>query len=655
MAKRGFCSISTRLNRPHASNIEETIMSKETLISEPIVASIVVDRSGPNRLHRSMVSEFALIARGLRVICDPDRDHLFIIFGRAHKVVPTRPTDSSKGTLWRPTPGGGGEAQIVLARVDEPAQQVRLSYKLVGAAGEDPESGWLTAEFNPTTILAGNNVHPATIADPETGEICAYPSSDLTVMRQMHRLGFNLLDELDQQAMGTNRPLFRRKRYKTRAAIDSGDFHIVRARWRAYLPTSDVPQFLQVLTALTGHHIRRGTGIIHLANHLGFSFEKHSHEKTDDLTGVLLKKKHGDKPLFSLGFYDKRKRIAGMKQGKTSLPAKVATIRDNVRFDITAHSEGVVAIANAARRRLKASWLMEERGVVPPEEDWIEDFLSGEVEATAWWLETAIFVLSHRLKDGLRVRKSFAEWLVPYMINDMLRLDLITGFTRDNFHRFVALDDKVAAAWRADETAEPKGWATRLAKEAGCSVQTVYTRQKEWLKTYVINIAVPHALYRDLLFYGPPSMTRPQHRSDLINAVREKNGDDAIRLHERAAMDFDRKRTEVVGATIKSRPHAMEVKVARNTALAPARVGVADRSQPTVAAQASAPQTVRQTGTKKPITITAQALATVQRHPVQQGRLKAVKHAPRQDSDKRRSAPSRGKTSAPTSSHAPRR
>ncbi len=592
-------------------------MSKETLISEPIVASIVVDRSGPNRFHRSMGSEFGLISRGLRTICDPDRDRLFIIFGRAHKVVPTRPADSSKGTLWRPTPGGGGEAQIVLARVDEPTQQVRLSYKLVMAAGEDAESGWLTAEFNPTTILAGNNVHPATIADPETGEVSPYPSSDLTVMRQMHRLGFNLLAELRQQAMGTKHSLFRRN---TISAIDSGHFHIIRAQWRAYLPTFDVPQFLQVLTALTGHHIRRGTGIIHLADHLGFSFEKHSHEKTDDLTGVLLKKKHGDKPLFSLRFYDKRKRIADMKQGKTLLPAKVATIRDNVRFDITAHSEGVVAIANAARRRLKASGLMEERGVVPPKGDWIEDFLNGKVEASAWWLETAIFILSHQLKDGLLVRKSFAEWLVPYMINDMLRLDLITGFTRDNFHRFVALDDELVAAWRADESAEPRGWVGRLAEKAGCSIQTIYTRRKEWLKDYGIDIMVPCAFYRDLLFFGPPSMTQPQHRNALITAVRKKNGAKAIRLHERAATNFDYWRTKVVGATIRSLPHSMEVKVARNTALAPARVGVADRSRLAIPAhQASTAGTARPLGANKPITISAQALATVRRPPPKKG------------------------------------
>jgi hypothetical protein len=601
-----------RPHRSHTSNIEETIMPRETLINEPIVASIVVDRSGPSRLHRALISEFAKIASGLRAICDPDRDHLLIIFGRAHKVVPTRPADSSKGTLWRPTPGGGGEAQIVLARVDEPAQQVRLSYKLVRAAGEDPESGWLTAEFNPTTILAGNNVHPATIADPETGVVSPYPSSDLTVIRQMHRLGFNLLDELRQQAMGTKHSLFRRN---TSSAIDSGDFHLVRTQWCAYLPTPHVPQFLQVLTALTGHHIRRGTGMIHLADHLGFSFVKFRHEKTDDLTGVLLKKKHGKKPLFSLNFYDKRKRIADMKQGKTLLPAEVATIRENVRFDITAHSEGVIAIAEAARRHLKASGLMEERGGVPPEGDWIEDFLSGEVEATAWWLEGAIFVLSHRLKDGPLVRTSFAEWLVPYMINNILRLNLITGLTRDNFHRFVTLhlDDEIIAAWRVDETAESRGWVGRLAEKAGCSIQTVYTRRKEWLNDYGIDIMVPYAFYRDLLFFGPPSMTQPRHRTALITAVRKKNGANAIRLHERAATNFDHWRTKVVGATIRSLPHSMEVKVARRTMLAPARVGVADRSRLANPAQASTAGTACPLGANKTKTISARALATVQR------------------------------------------
>ena len=125
---------------------------------------------------------------------------------------------------------------------------------------------------------------------------------------------------------------------------------------------------------------------------------------------------------------------------------------------------------------------MLKRGIVRPGNGWIRRFLSAEVKPTVWWLERAILILSHRLEQRVLVRRSFAKWLVPYMINDTLRLDVITGFTRGDFHRLVALEDKVAVAWRAVETAEPKGWAARLAEKAGRSVQTVYTRQKDWLK-----------------------------------------------------------------------------------------------------------------------------------------------------------------------------
>ena len=135
-------------------------------------------------------------------------------------------------------------------------------------------------------------------------------------MKQMHRLGFNVLEDLCRQVMNTDGPLFHPD---TRAAIDSGAIHLIRVQWCAYLPTPDVPRFLQLLTALTGHHISRGNGLIHLADHLGFSFEPHKHErkKTDDLTGMTLKKKHGNKPLWSLVLYDKQQRIADMKQGRT--------------------------------------------------------------------------------------------------------------------------------------------------------------------------------------------------------------------------------------------------------------------------------------------------------------------------------------------------
>ena len=152
------------------------------------------------------------------------------------------------------------------------------------------------------------------------------------------------------------------------------------------------------------------------------------------------------------------------------------------------------------------------------------------------------------------VRRSFAEWLVPHMIRDVLRLDVIACFTRQNFHALAALQDKVAVAWRAAETVELGEWAQRLAQDAGCSLQTVYTRRKKWLIEYGIDIAAPHALYRDLLYFGPPSLTQPKDRSALLTAVRRKEGKEAIRLHEDAAQSFDRQRIEIVGKTINSRP-----------------------------------------------------------------------------------------------------
>ena len=136
-------------------------MPKETLINEPITASLVVDGSGRGEHPKAERSEFARISRGLELICDPRRNHVFIIYGRAHRVVRSRPRDSSKGTFWRPASDGGGEAQIVLSLVEEPTQRVMLSYQLVRAAAG--ASGWLNCTFSPTTILAGNNVHPATM------------------------------------------------------------------------------------------------------------------------------------------------------------------------------------------------------------------------------------------------------------------------------------------------------------------------------------------------------------------------------------------------------------------------------------------------------------------------------------------------------------
>ena len=59
----------------------------------------------------------------------------------------------------------GCSAEIFLEVCDEPAQQARIEIMLT-RRDDEPLLSWLTIDFNPTTILGGNNVHPAAPRDP---------------------------------------------------------------------------------------------------------------------------------------------------------------------------------------------------------------------------------------------------------------------------------------------------------------------------------------------------------------------------------------------------------------------------------------------------------------------------------------------------------
>ena len=116
-----------------------------------------------------------------------------------------------------PEPSGGGKLKLVLSREDEPAQQVHVEYEAYayqGPVGTEEPGVWLFAEFNPTTILTGNNVYPATIADPETGEINEIPSSQPRFLITAYRMGFHLLEQLAQQAALIREKLFSRRTWQ---------------------------------------------------------------------------------------------------------------------------------------------------------------------------------------------------------------------------------------------------------------------------------------------------------------------------------------------------------------------------------------------------------------------------------------------------------
>jgi hypothetical protein len=196
-------------------------------------------------------------------------------------------------------------------------------------------------------------------------------------------------------------------------------------------------------------------------------------------------------------------------------------------------------------------------------------FLLGEEQATVWALEQAIWILSVQPQKGKFFRTSFANWLVPYVLQDLLRLDVITEFTVEGYQQFLKLNDKIAVAWRTAGPADVKRWAEALAKKANVSLQTVYGRQAAWRKKYRIDIALPNAFYRDALYFGANSASKPRDRAATLAAHSARDGKELLRLRDKATLDFDRLRREGVGAMIRAPLHLMPVKVGLINPMAP--------------------------------------------------------------------------------------
>jgi len=209
-------------------------------------------------------------------------------------------------------------------------------------------------------------------------------------------------------------------------------------------------------------------------------------------------------------------------------------------------------------------------------------------------------------------------------LQDVLRLDVVTGFTVKGYEAFLRSNDKVAVAWRNakpsdikvsdDPESEDKNWAMLLAEKAGVSLQTVYNRQKAWIARYGIDIALPNAFYYGVLYYGPNSIAPPKDQQATLAAHSERDGEKLLRLRDKAAKDFDRLRIDVVGATIRAPLHKMPVEVANISPPPPAlAAGVA---APALPMAVSAPAMAKPTG----IRLSApQAVPPKQKAPTQSG------------------------------------
>ncbi len=532
-------------------------MTTEQLIQDSIAVSVTLDeRNDPSRSEQDRIQD------ALERVCHDRQADVVVLFGRAHRILRRRlgiPTSRSSFT----TNDRGCSAEIFLEVGDEPAQQARIEVTL-NRRDDDPMLSWLTIKLNPTTILGGNNVHPAAPSDP-SGRVVPNPSSALSVVQMNLRLGFHLLDELYLQVSNASDSLYSEH---TREIVRRGRFRVFWVQWAACLPTRDRALFLQTIAVLYGQTIARGKGVINLAAYLGLKLAPppDTDDETDDVKAVLLRKLHGNRPVFSVGLYDKRRRVSQVKQGKSLTDPEKETVDRCVRVDITAQSDGVVAICKAARSRLK-TWRKRGLGFVAP--SWEDEFLSAEIEPTAWWLERAVLLLSLSWENDRLVRRSFAAWLVPHMLHKVLRLDVIAGFTSRGFHALCALDHEVAAAWRRIKDYGGENWARGLAKPARCSPATVYNCRNEWLEEFGIDVTLPHAFYRDMLFFAPNSLTEPRVRSAWLHAVRKGDGAAVVRSARHAQAVFNRLRTSVVGSAIRADLRRMAVKITPESALSP--------------------------------------------------------------------------------------
>ena len=63
---------------------------------------------------------------------------------------------------------------------------------------------------------------------------------------------------------------------------------------------------------------------------------------------MLLRKLHGNRPVYSIDFYNKRRRVSQVKQGRSLTDPEKETVDNCVRMDITAQSDGEW---RSARRR----------------------------------------------------------------------------------------------------------------------------------------------------------------------------------------------------------------------------------------------------------------------------------------------------------------
>jgi hypothetical protein len=140
----------------------------------------------------------------------------------------------------------------------------------------------------------------------------------------------------------------------------------------------------------------------------------------------------------------------------------------------------------------------------------VTDFLQGGTVIYGQTIARGRGIINNAKHLGLRFK--------PYVDEDSPE-NRVSGFMLQKlhgekfirgYHSLLALNDRVAAAWRSDPTPGASNWAGRFARVAGCTRSTVYNRRDAWRKKYGIDIAYSLQMYSDILYYGHTAWHSPR-------------------------------------------------------------------------------------------------------------------------------------------------
>jgi len=351
----------------------------------------------------------------------------------------------------------------------------------------------------------------------------------MTSASSFHAFGYTLLKEMWRQFRMDDTHqcahILRARLFDkaTHTRILNGRYEIETTEMHADLPVDNVPAFMQFVETLYSQKVTKGGPRLDAY----LRMQHGSFRCGEDIARVML-------------CSSRRYVIFDMVNSDTP---------NTVALSIGFESEGIEAIIQAGRAQAKAAI---ERGVLYAgmtiDQKW-RKFCNGTITCEAWCLERAMWILSHR--DHNQPRGSFSGWIITTILGDVTHLATIANFTAERYSQLMSLDDKIVAAWQVSKPTNVKAWATVVAKAAGCSKRTVQSRQREWLERFGIDIALPHALYLDLLNeIGPTHLLGPR----IVTPVPIAHENEPLQLVVK-----DWQRNEVVAKAVNSGPEEFDI------------------------------------------------------------------------------------------------